>query len=1241
MFDVYFKSGSYGGQGVSTDKAVITDKLTGDTINDGFRLFFKSSVSFRIDLQPGYENSDITVKASHPSNTLTKDSEGYYEFTLNEPWSDSIIITGIELDSHDGNFIIDGGQSEFDESVMMSYRKYDEDGYQSGRNTEVMLYSTRPTFEDVSVPVSGEFKFCMWVNGNLRYRFDYEGETEKDLTYNPSSPSDPFNSIINTAYITGVDQITYRVDSSKTYVEISFKNVTNELDVRVKPPLQIGYYMNFSASEGMGDHIKVYHGQQFSIGDLLRYFIPVQQIFGPGAPALISAPKGHDYYFIVDLFDKKLTFDPGGVTCTITEGDGTISSLADPVFLLPNAFITLPPNQSTVKVFKLSEVESGRITVNIGGIHFVNRDVNFNIGDGENATATVTNYANNEKIVNNERLEIPEGGELKFKIEADQGYHLDDINKQVVVRDSQNQPVSFEFVWFANHVDITISNVQKNLSVSINLDTEKIPITFNPVEGFQYYKVTPNENGTDFSVNTANVIRGIITTPYESDLYFAVKADTGYDLNSAVLKENETNMEKVTTTETEGGVYSIFKISSVKSSTNITGSISKIKYAINFERNSVIKDTDLTTTVTYLQDGTEIAGNQLAVSHGGSTSFQAKLEDQCNQSDLKVLCLYEGGGERELTAVNGTYSITDVTQNMTVKVENLTLNRYVINFVATNSAYYLVNDDGASEDKITSGTRIVTYGGNYEFGVEAKPGYVIGTDVIVNLRTASGINESLKPNLSSGKYTVANIRENCTVTIENVDDVIYDINLSPVDGVTYFNDTGSVISGKLKIKYGQNFEFGVSIDDAYDDSIAGMYIIVNDGQSSNVSAQKLASGRYIIPNITETVTIKVGNIRKNRYTVTLTKIEGIDYYGTSGKIITGDNEVEHKDALTFKVYLHPAYSDSKITVMLGDNKLTGDSSGVYTIPGIDENKTVTVLGVKTNKEVELVNKINNFPDSVKDLSDVSLIIETTKMYNDLSSEKKKNVTNIETLQKFQEQVKRFHHTNNDVTVQGLDWYVKLVAVPISSSAEACSRIYKKLGSEYILSLYDVYLWDTLNNRRYNLPENQTVIIALPMPDMTYFENPTGIHEKSDGKLDYLSLTFKGNTTIFETGSFSPMGVIAKRSSTPGRSSLLDAVDANVEAIKDFALTNYNSNLFKKSDSDGTSVYIDTESETDKDPEDLGWGNISEQFKSRNNKLTVQGSALRLILVLMIIILIAVSVWVVIKNRKQRKGKSKS
>ena len=792
--------------------------------------------------------------------------------------------------------------------------------------------------------------------------------------------------------------------------------------------------------------------------------------------------------------------------------------------------------------------------------------------------------------------------------------------------------------------NIRIKPEKYDITVKITFDPLHKVISLNNVEGFSYYEVrkksNENENetaaatiqidGEDYVVDENNKIHGKYTVKVGDKFYFAVKQEQGYDLGAfKILLDGKELDDKKPSKEIEGyegyRIYEITdptstdengnEIKGIQNDHTISGSISKLKHTVTFKG-----DNKYTDAITYKRDGAPISGS-VEVEYGDNISFTVDIGEKYNKSKFKI----KDEHGVEINLVDGKYLLVNITSDKTITVKDIALNSYNINFVKSDAVKFL--DENSSE---LSGIKSVMYGDKLSFKVEARDGYAITEQMKVISVSESGVRAEVKPD-KNGNYSLNNVTEDYEISIENVENVMFKVTLAPTDGVTYLNDGGAVISGVSKVKYGNNFEFSVNVDDAYDDSIAGMYIIVNGG---NLSAQKLATGRYIIPNITEDILIRVGNIRKNSYNVTLVKVDGMDYYDASKKVINGDNSVNHGDSFSFKIGLYPAYSNSSVKVMLGNEELTANDSGFYTVPKVIENKTVTIVGVEENEESKVVNTINNLPSSVSDLTDVDAVIAATRDYEKLSDEQKQKVSNIDALRRLQEQVKEFHHVSNDVRISGVDWNIKLVAVPISFDKEACTRIYKKLNSEYIVSLYDVYLWDVINDVKYNLPEGKEATITLPKPDLTYFEKPTGIHEKDGGKISYLSLSIGSDIVRFTTDSFSPMGIIANRSLAPGRSSLLDAADANIGLIRDYALSTFGSGGGNnKGDSYSDINLTDANDSTNLDGTT---GNINEKFKSRNNPVTAQGSAIRLALVLMLLILLAIVIIIIIEGIKRRK-----
>ncbi len=843
---------------------------------------------------------------------------------------------------------------------------------------------------------------------------------------------------------------------------------------------------------------------------------------------------------------------------------------------------------------------------------------------------------------------------ISFTVQANSGYTISEVKDEIKIYSTEDgnengtdEINDYNYTEYQNEknetvIGITLDNVKTNLYIYVEFGPTHRTITHSKIEGANSYRVEKTETGGKEEYRCKEMILGRNTVPDGSSYYFLVEAQTGYNIESLEISSTDAEQLKEITSEVsiiydQGNERSskikVYEIKEVRKNQTISGTIKKEKCSVTFNL-----DKEYPEALSYKYEGQVLSdynSRKINVDYGDNIEFSTQIEEKYNRSNYKIM-LFEKGSEengRELNLVNGVYTISNIVTDKDVRIEGIEINRYSINLVKNDAAEYLNN----RQDEIF-GVQTVEYNGNYEFTLKPNTGYAIGESTQVICTSEDGTKKTLNPD-KSGKYKLSNVKEDFTINIMNVDDIYYTVTLIPVEGVTYVNDKDAVVSGSFQIKHGNNFEFGVNVDDAYDDSKAGMYIVINDGKSQNLRSQILYSGRYTINNITEDAKIKVGNIRKNTYTVTLNKVEGMDFYNDSNKIISGDNTVSHGDSLSFKVNLYPAYADSKVKIMLGTQELSADESGFYTVKNVIENKIVTVNGVEETEESKLTNTINNLPDNVTSLSDVDDVISASRIYESFTDEQKARVGNVDKLKRLQEQVKKFHHVSNGLTIEGVDWNIKLFAIPIDNSMEVYTRLYKKLSSEYILSLYNVYLWDTLKDVKYTLPEGQSAVVSLPTPEMTYFEKPTGIHEKDNGKLDYLSLILGSDQVSFTTDSFSPMGIVANRTSTPGRSSLLDTWDANVQAIKDYALSNTNSSGSRNENSASSSEYISDDDSSSED-NDGNTGNISEKFKSRNNPVTPRGSAIRLLLVLLILILLSIIIIIIIENMKKNKDVKK-
>lgn len=744
-------------------------------------------------------------------------------------------------------------------------------------------------------------------------------------------------------------------------------------------------------------------------------------------------------------------------------------------------------------------------TVKISGITKNNYDISF---EGKNVI--YCNPVSDTDVFNSKTIE--HGGYFRFKVRPETGYDLSDIVIENTTGElTEESKSSSEAVY-------TLSNITNDGKVTVTINKSRLDLNFEGGEGFKYQK----EDGV-------TEIRGIEVVDYGTVYSFIVRVENGYDPKSLKVYQGDDQLTPIEggTGSTESNVVK-FTTVAIKSDTVIKAKVDKMKYNIKFQS---------VDGLSYYENGVEVNNSSLIqAEYGGSFQFSIKLDGKHNQSSITV----RANGV-EISLINGVYTVADISDNIDITVEGVEINKYKINLSSGVGVMYNVISGG---ETITqgSGVHVREYGGSISFSISPTEGYET-SNIVVTVKDEDGTTKSL--NASGGVYTISNITGNKTVVAEEASKIQYNIKLTQTPGVTYMNEGGVVIQGNIGVAHGNNFEFTISLNEAYDESVP---VVVSTGRTG---VTKLETGRYMISNVTEDITITVNNVVKNTYTVTLTAITGVYYKDTAGKIISGAQTVGYNENFSFGVGLHNAYTDSEISVMVGNEAISLEDDGFYRITGILENKTVTVIGVEENIEVDLINTINGLPDTIRNAADVSAVVSATRTYNELPEEKQANVSNIGKLQDLQQQSGVFAHTTNDITVSGVDWNIKLIAVPLSSSTGEHERIYSKLDKEFILSLYDIYLWDMLTDKKYELPEGQKVVVTIPTPDLTYFENPFIIHERSsDGKLEYLLMTRDGKNTHFEMTSFSPVGMAATKTLNTGYSSLYEGLGSGMNSLRE-------------------------------------------------------------------------------------------
>ena len=364
---------------------------------------------------------------------------------------------------------------------------------------------------------------------------------------------------------------------------------------------------------------------------------------------------------------------------------------------------------------------------------------------------------------------------------------------------------------------------------------------------------------------------------------------------------------------------------------------------------------------------TPTEGSVSPVAEGGSFSFSVTV-DTDNYEGTPVV----KAGETELTAVDGVYTIADITANQTVTVEGIT--QKVVE-TATYTVTLPENPVGYAITPTEGSVSPVAEGGSYSFTVTVDTDNYEGTPVV----KANGINLTA----SDGVYTIANITEDQTVTVEGLqeqgvaaDRVIYQngsngaqwpsgtpvfINTVTLKGlsvtdvawdasyetctITLHKKTAADASYSLLTAVAVNGQptmismFSADINGStYTGNSFTHSGSLENGQAEIVYAAK--AGSY---SGTKTIRIVVDGTsvepEPETYEVTLTQGEGYTIAAAEGS----SSPVTEGGSFSFTVSVNDGYEGTP--VVKANDAVLNAVDGVYTIENITADQTVTVEGI--------------------------------------------------------------------------------------------------------------------------------------------------------------------------------------------------------------------------------------------------------------------------------------------------------
>ncbi len=362
-----------------------------------------------------------------------------------------------------------------------------------------------------------------------------------------------------------------------------------------------------------------------------------------------------------------------------------------------------------------------------------------------------------------------------------------------------------------------------------------------------------------------------VNTVFGGDAYTFKLTQDANTQGTPVVKANGTVLTG------ENGTYTISNVSANQTIT-VEG-ISKKMYAVT-------KSTG---------DGYTVTGAE-SVEHGGNYAFTLNVDEAYSNSTVVV----KVNGEI-VTAAEGTYTVANVTEALSITVEGVEKNSYAVTPPTAHDAYTF------------NGAVSVLHGEEYNFTLSINTGYD-ASGVVVKVNGAP-------ITATEGTYTVTNVTGALEITVEGLNVASYDVTL-PTNGVGY------TVDGAATVQHGATYTFTVTLDEAYNKSDITV--------KANGIIVEAVSGSYSVASVTEALTITVEGVLENSYTVSVP---------TSAQYtVEGANSVAHGGTAT--VTITPANAEDMLVVKNGATVLTGEAN-VYTLENVtaDIELTVEVVGI--------------------------------------------------------------------------------------------------------------------------------------------------------------------------------------------------------------------------------------------------------------------------------------------------------
>ena len=873
-----------------------------------------TSFTFKFALDVAYSESPFNIFVNGEKVTLNADKE----YTITNITKNIVVtVTGIEKNRYDVimptfdkqvgyNLTAEGSTNvEYGSNLVISFGlevEYTKSNYQIKINgTPITLdengkYEIQNITEQKTIEVSGVTMNTYTISylpsmSWAGYTFDFWGGNTNPVLYGGSFV---FSFSVNVGYDDKTAKV-YIIEYGEDGVEVARTDVYQQIKANS------GQYTITNITTDIELFVD---GIQVVMWDIifLDGATPPGYTVNPLDGYENERPSGKDYKFVIDLkeaysysipvvFVNNIQIIPVDENCTIG-GEEAVRS----VYTIPNIVED--------QYIKIEGIEINKYQV------LITNGVGYSINPVSGYETTVEH-----------------GNSFKFTVTLDEAYQASSSTLKVMVNGERINHTSGVY---------TISNITAGQIIAIEgIAVNKYNVTF------------PDSTTLEKYFETFNTAQGM-EVEWGGSFTFTVKLKAEYSQSDLVVTANGTEVPHAGTT---------YVITSVKSNQIIAVSgMTTNEYQIALPSGNGFVSGYYGTT-------------ESTVKHGEKAEFYYYILPAYSDStpiirlNGTVINPVDGGNiDLNLTITPSTWEVEIASEMQTCHGYIFTVEpvekRYQMTIAGVNNNVYLINfeegegfvyvdDKGAGLTFFEAAQDNVTGGGADSIRFKVN----LDTRYDKSVLTVTSINEKTLTEtvleLVDGFYEMIDIRSHYLIKVTGVTINTYEITLpaSPV-GYTIVPRANST----NPVEFGQSYGFTIELKAAYTKSAVKVYTENAAGTKKEIV---VASGIYILRNVTEEFTIIVEGVEMNTYQIKIPSLgEQIGYtLRTTGGYST---TVIYDDSYGFEFELLYGYTQSNFTISIngvGISKADLINGKFYTIGNITDDQIITVKNVQLNTYV--------------------------------------------------------------------------------------------------------------------------------------------------------------------------------------------------------------------------------------------------------------------------------------------------